>query len=67
MDTTTVMQIIEMIDSEINALDRMLDRAKSERYSAQLSCLLVLKHTIECRLDDFLESQLNAAENNTGE
>lgn len=68
MDANTVTAIIKMIDSEINALDRLI-ATKSERYTAnweaQLRILLVLKNTIECRLDDYNEAQLNAEENRT--
>jgi len=67
MDTTTVLEIIKMIDSEINALDRMLLKAESKTWTAQLQCLLVLKNTIECRIDDYNESQLNAEENKSTE
>jgi hypothetical protein len=70
MDTTTVLEIIKMIDSEINALDRLIE-VKSDRFTqnweAQLRVLLVLKNTIECRLDDYNESQLNGAENQSTE
>jgi len=74
MDTTTVLRIIEMIDSEINALDRMITKeqwitsAPNTRIislDGQLKVLLVLKNTIECRLDDYNEAQLNAEENRT--
>ena len=76
MDAGTVLTIINLIDSEINAIDMMIAKeqwitqAPNTRIIAldgQLKVLLVLKNTIQCRLDDYNESQLNALENQSPE
>lgn len=63
MDTTTVIAIIKMIDTRIEGLNKLLEKAESVQWTAQVEILTSLSN----HLDNFLDSQLNAAENSTGE
>ena len=76
MDTTTVLEIIKMIDSEINALDMMIAKeqwinntpnTKIISLDGQLKTLLVLRNSIECKLADYNEAMFNALEKQTRE
>ena len=67
MDTTTVLEIIKMIDAGIFNLDNLLhdtERNVSDDYlKGGMHQLSGLKN----HLQDYIEQQLSAAENSTGE
>ena len=63
MDTTTVLEIIKMLDNEINDYNRLLAKAESKAWQLQKMTLEMFKD----HLQSFIEGQLNAAENSTNE
>ena len=67
MDTTTVLEIIKMIDTNLNSVQDWViddnDCIHPEFYSGHYSGLTSLKD----ELQSFIEGQLSAAENQTGE
>jgi len=62
MDTTTVLAIIEMIETQRNVLINDDDMFQEECYGA-ISAL----NELQRHLQSFIEGQLNAEENNTVE
>ena len=63
MDTSTVLTIIEMIDTRIKGLIKLLEKADSVQWTAQVEILTSLSN----RLQSFIESQVSALENSAGE
>jgi hypothetical protein len=63
MDTTTVTAIIKMIDTRIEGLNKLLEKADSVQWTAQVEILTSLSNHLDC----CLEMQLNALENQTSE
>ena len=61
MDTTTVTAIIKMIDTRIEGLNKLLEKAESIEWTAQVTILKSLSN----HLDNCLDAQLNAEENRT--
>lgn len=46
LDTGTVLEIINMLEEEILAYDRMLELAESKSWEARRSALLVFQHQL---------------------
>jgi hypothetical protein len=69
MDTTTVLEIIEMIDSYSSAAYKKIEAAHKEGQEASAYDIGVFDQmsSLSDHLQEYIESQLNAAENNTGE
>lgn len=63
MDTQTVLTIIEMIDTRIKGLNKLLEKAESVQWTAQVGILTSLSN----HLQSFIEAQVNAVENSTPE
>ena len=64
MDTGTVLEIIKMIAIRINKLDEAYDEGMSDtEYYSKIGEL----GNLSIHLQSFIEGQLNAAENSTGE
>jgi len=64
MDTTTVLEIIEMIDTALINLDTQYTEGVNDvEYHSAGSALTGLRD----HLQSFIEGQLNAVENSTGE
>ena len=57
LDTGTVLEIINMLETEILAYDRMLETAESKSWEAQRMALLIFQTQ--------LQIQLHSAENQT--
>jgi non-canonical (house-cleaning) NTP pyrophosphatase len=62
MDTTTVLEIIKMLDVEINK--SIANEAQDIDYAVGYELGLI---RFRDHLQGYIEAQLNAAENNTGE
>jgi hypothetical protein len=63
MDTTTVLEIIKMIDTRIEGLNKLLEKAESIEWTAQVTILTSLSNHLDC----CMTAQLNAVENSTPE
>lgn len=65
MDTSTVLEIIAMLDNKIN----IADKKARESYPSDLSYLYQTASLTAFRdhLQSYIEAQLSAAENSTGE
>lgn len=69
MDTATVLEIIKLIDYRLNQSEKRLespldmDLATREYFKGKVDAYDELSH----HLQQFIERQLNAAENSTGE
>ena len=61
MDTTTVLEIIKMIDTRLDQYDQ-LGCLNDDQFAAQTELI-----NFSCHLQSFIEAQLNAAENQTVE
>jgi hypothetical protein len=69
MDTTTVLEIINMLNNQINHIDERENTgpeyaqlSKNEYYAVRRELKVFRKH-----LESFIEAELNAAENQTVE
>lgn len=69
MDTTTVLAIIEMIDSYSSAAYEKIEAANKEGKEASAYDIGVFDQmsSLSDHLQSYIEGQLNAAENQTGE
>jgi hypothetical protein len=73
MDTTTVLEIIEMIKTRYEAYDDLYENMKSlplsvnGMQSAKYACKCNALHELINHLESYIEAQLSAAENSTGE
>lgn len=63
LDTGTVLEIIKMIDNNVRNLNIMQQSAESIQWKAQAEILSALSN----HLQDYIEGQLDATENQTGE
>jgi len=62
MDTTTVLEIIKMIQTQKDTLMNNEVMFQEEYYGAMNAL-----NELQSHLESFIEGQLNVAENNTGE
>ena len=67
MDTTTVLEIIEMIDIAHTNLDEHLNEQTTNADREYLLGGMHQLSSLKDHLQSFIEGQLNAAENQTGE
>lgn len=69
MDTATVLEIIKMIDTNVTALEDAINTEENLLYEDKINLETRIDALVAFRdhLQSFIEGQLNAAENSTGE
>jgi aminopeptidase-like protein len=66
MDTTTVLEIIKMIDAQIDYKSKNLPINNDMNYHIAIGQEIALSE-LSAHLYEYIEAELNAAENQTGE
>lgn len=67
MDTSTVLEIIKMLDTEIDSIKELMNNLNDYEDNTQLFCNCESLEYFRNHLQSFIESQLNSAENSAGE
>lgn len=66
MDTSTVLEIIAMLDNKINVINEYLEEYSYEDNNYNYGMVSAYEE-LSIHLQSYIESQLNGAENSTGE